>query len=433
MTHDPPYPRLGEALRFVAGALDTKHRNRDVDRLAREGDFDWELFPDLVDQLICEPLARKVDPAFSEMIGEWLAFSKEEYIRILRIMSLDVLSREEALPLLERHLFAAWAAKLIVIVKKRFGGPDPRLLLAPNETHSSLLPEVNPIDAVFLWIEHSAGVRGGVLTNLLYRIHDSDPRQRDQIERWRKGKQLPDLSSLIIVLGTWEQLSAKYPNIPSRVHCLRWVIIARAISWAERRSCELRRSISDHLDDLQKPPVDIGPCFEQAIANAARLAAGAIPIALQAMDALSLHSAKDAGALAATDALLKEMGRMFDRIEMRHATDYWWHWCTARRSVLCGNLAEAMPHYEKAADLALYRCGREQKALLREAICLAAHLKKASVYKRLMHRCLALKMVPRPYSLLESPEWIPMERYSMMFRSEFPESGRFPESKGGRS
>lgn len=427
MTCDPPYPRLGEALRFLSGALDTKRRNRDIDRLAREGDFDWELISGLIDELIVEPLARQIDPPFANLVGQWLAFVKDEYVRSLRTISLDALSREEALPLLERHLFSAWVANLLVITKDRFGGPDLRLLLAPNETHSPLFPEVNPIDAVFLWIEHTAGIRGGALTNLFYSIHDGDPGQRDQVERWRKGKYLPDLGSVVIVLNSWERLRIRHPNMPSHVNCLRWLLVARAICWAERRSSDLRRNITEHLDALQTGPTDVGPYFDEAIASAARPATEVIPIALQAMHALSLHGTKEVGALASADALLREMGQVFDRIEMRYAIDYWWHWCNARQSALCGKLAEAMHHYEQAADLALYRCGPEQKTLLREAIYLAAHLKKASIYKQLMHRCLALEMVPRPYSGLETPSWIPMDYYSRFFECEFPESGRFRE------
>ena len=38
----PPYPRLGECISAMAGALDIKKVGSDVGRFAREGDFDWE-------------------------------------------------------------------------------------------------------------------------------------------------------------------------------------------------------------------------------------------------------------------------------------------------------------------------------------------------------------------------------------------------------
>jgi hypothetical protein len=427
MNLDPPYPRIGEALRFLAGALDVKRRNRAVDRLAREGDFDWEQLPQLIDELIREPLARQIDPAFSELVGQWLAFFQGEYIRVLRTISLDALSREDALPLLQRHLFSAWVANLLVLMKHRFGGQDLHFLLAPSGLGSSLLPDINPIDAVLLNAEHSAGLDGGALTNLFYRIHDRDPRQRDQIERWRKGKQLPDVNSLIAGLDAWDRLKAMHPRLPARVDVLRWLIVARAICWAERRSPALRRNIASHLDDLEKEPIDIGPYFSEAIARAAVRAGEAGTIGLDVMDSLSLQRTKEPGALAEVDALLDRMMSIFDRAAMPHATEYWRHWCLARRMALCGDFEDAMPHYLKAADLALYRCGQEQKGVLREAVYLAAHLGKAVHYKKLMHRCLAIEMVPRPFSVLESRSWIPMEYYARWFESVFPKSGRFPE------
>ena len=38
----PPYPRFGECISVLAGALDINKVESDVGRLAREGDFDWE-------------------------------------------------------------------------------------------------------------------------------------------------------------------------------------------------------------------------------------------------------------------------------------------------------------------------------------------------------------------------------------------------------
>ena len=35
-----PFPTIGEIYRVLAGALGTKNNNRDLDRMAREGDYD---------------------------------------------------------------------------------------------------------------------------------------------------------------------------------------------------------------------------------------------------------------------------------------------------------------------------------------------------------------------------------------------------------
>lgn len=61
----PPYPRIGEVYRVLAGAFDTKASNRDIDRFAREGEFDWHLAHGLRDKILVEPLRRRTDKEFA--------------------------------------------------------------------------------------------------------------------------------------------------------------------------------------------------------------------------------------------------------------------------------------------------------------------------------------------------------------------------------
>lgn len=37
----PPYPKLGECISAITGALDIKKIGTEMERLGREGDFDW--------------------------------------------------------------------------------------------------------------------------------------------------------------------------------------------------------------------------------------------------------------------------------------------------------------------------------------------------------------------------------------------------------
>lgn len=50
--HLPPYPRFGECIAALTGALDIKKAGSYVGRLAREGDFDWERLDGVVDELL---------------------------------------------------------------------------------------------------------------------------------------------------------------------------------------------------------------------------------------------------------------------------------------------------------------------------------------------------------------------------------------------
>lgn len=74
----PPYPRLGEIYRAMAVAIGTKAGNRDVDRLAREGEFDLTLLPALGDELLVGPLAKSVDPEFADLVAQMSTVTNRE-------------------------------------------------------------------------------------------------------------------------------------------------------------------------------------------------------------------------------------------------------------------------------------------------------------------------------------------------------------------
>lgn len=152
----PPYPRLGEIFQVLAGALDTKsdsrHRrqlsNQKLDRMAREGEFDWSLMPTLAQELIVDPLEDYVDSGFAGLIGQFIAHVQKEYLNVVKTISLDALSREEALPLLIEHFFAPLALNLVHHTKNLCGGPDLIRLLDP---------ELNPVDVVMTWLDERGG------------------------------------------------------------------------------------------------------------------------------------------------------------------------------------------------------------------------------------------------------------------------------------
>lgn len=132
MTADtPPFPRLGEIYRVLALALDTKnkaktkdHLYRDIDKLARDGNYDWSLLPTLCRELISEPLEHYTDADFAGLVEQFVSHVHASYIQLVATISLDSLSREEALPLLVEHYFSAHACGLLFGIQKEFGGPE---------------------------------------------------------------------------------------------------------------------------------------------------------------------------------------------------------------------------------------------------------------------------------------------------------------------
>jgi hypothetical protein len=65
---------MGEIFRFLALALDTKSKNREVDRYAREGEIDWSLPNKLKDELFLQPIGNdqfKICPFFLRGIEQF--------------------------------------------------------------------------------------------------------------------------------------------------------------------------------------------------------------------------------------------------------------------------------------------------------------------------------------------------------------------------
>ncbi len=95
----PPYPRMGEIYRTLALAFDTKARNRDVDKYAREGDVDWKLPRSLVDELFFKPFCTVLDEECAEVLCQSLIRFYQDYISLVGSLGLDGLLREQALGL----------------------------------------------------------------------------------------------------------------------------------------------------------------------------------------------------------------------------------------------------------------------------------------------------------------------------------------------
>lgn len=151
----PPFPRLGEIYRVLALALDIKHESttsgglyRDIDRLKREGEYDWSLLPTLCQELITKPLVSHTDAGFAGLVEEFVSHVHASYVNLVATISLDSLSREQALPLLVEHYFSAHGCGLLVGIQKKFGGPDLLVLLDAQK---------HPIEVVLDWASGDTG------------------------------------------------------------------------------------------------------------------------------------------------------------------------------------------------------------------------------------------------------------------------------------
>ncbi|SEC73427.1 hypothetical protein SAMN05216205_3118 [Pseudomonas mohnii] len=418
----PPYPRLGECYRLLARALDTKSSNRQIDRLAREGDFDWQLIPQLREAFIWDPLSKRAGDTFAHFIMAAVETLHDRYVHLVKSIPLDALTRQQSLPTLMIHLYAPYAASCLLAMHKALPSP-PMVALLDSQRQV--------VDVVFDWFESELGIQPKQLGHHVY--PDSigiNKNGRQDLQRWRAGTQLPSLNSIALIT---QKLLRRYPHRTQFIHAGReWLITARMLSYlageaepyGNLRDLMLRAVLSNF------PTVDIGKLLSMQNIQAAKQQRPVVESGLLLQATLQRTSNKPPGAMASTRRALDEFRQLLNATAMVESSSYYMEWLEGRWHVLAGQLESAKVHYEHAADLALYRSGPTQKDIIREALLLAAFLGELPLYKRLKHRALAFDHSYFPGWETSVADAHELKLIGSNFELRFPPRGHFVESAG---
>ncbi|MEG3619500.1 ankyrin repeat domain-containing protein [Magnetovibrio sp. PR-2] len=412
----------------MADVFDTKSANpvlrKKLDRLARDGDYDWSLPQQIVDGLILKPL-QDFDQEYADFVSKFIDYLRDEHISLLSQVSLDALSREEAAPLLIKAVGASYTASFLNAMRDQFGGPD---------LGDFLLEDVKPVDVVFQWgetlFDHN-------VTTLTY--PDNKPK-RDGISRWRREKTPPKFFASIRPL-----LSDLEESCPDRKPDIslfgKWLLTARALAWLDRETEEagfgslielVRQEIL-----LNCPRRDVGKELSIANIEAGNRLQVVKEFGLPLLNiSLTRTNAKNIEDQEAARLKLNRFKDLLDQNDTDGRARYMLDWCEGRWHVLAGDEEKALKFYERASDLALYRAGQNQKQILQEALALAAHLGKKAALKRFKHRALAMRMFPThlaefPDNLDVISDW-EVEQMAQAFAGIFPHHARFPEAMEGK-
>lgn len=425
----PPYPTIGECLRFIVGAFDLRGHgdataSKRLDRLAKEGDYDWTLYPTLVDQLILQPLAKCTDDEFATFFTARIGQVRDNYISVIGNISLDAFSREEALPPLIEHYFIPMASGLLQRIKAEFGGPDLSLLLAPSTiTTDGSQDTFNPMEAVLHWFIHSHTGEFRPIPSMLYDdINDFGRNKRDQLSRHLRRKQIPDTTALLDVARAVTSRAWLRPEGPTPKLLRRWLFVARALLWTESQvapQSELRRGLFRQTSLDTPHEFDVGTPLSSLVSERGSRLRDLSKAGLLAFHHISTRQSLTAAGLAEATGFVEQFRQAFRDAGEPEFARYMVYWCDARQATWQGDRLEALKLYELAADLALYRSGREMKKLLLEATLMAAKCRKKTVYSRLMSRAVALHVFTYPLGgpISDVPT---MEGLSVNFPIYFP-------------
>ena len=410
----PPYPRLGELYRALGGALDTKAKDRNVDRLAREGEYDWSLLPTLQQTLITKPLRAATDNEFAELVDQFADHMRTSYLRMVAHIALDRLTRAEALPLLIEHYFAPQGASLLLGIKKAFGGPDLMALLDPAK---------QPLAVVLDWFDKHEG--RDLARRTFPESTGTDRSDRELVSRWANGTP-PDLSSIKRFVDAASRRGAIDNEQASNLR--RWMIVARALAWLEKESpLPFRPLLRRHLL-LGLPEIDIVRVLSLAIIEAGeRFSALTMPASML-YEKLKPTTPKAPGDQTRTQENLTAFRRLCEDHDPEGRTRFHLDWLLGRWHVLSGRYRDALPHYQEAAELANYRAGDQQKQIVEETLVLAAFIGgNKPLLKHLKHRAIVFGLFTDPRSDEVIEDW-EIEHLRQQFHRTFPRQGRFPEA-----
>lgn len=407
----PPYPRFGECISVLAGALDINKAGSDVGRLAREGDFDWERLDAVVQQLLVDGSARVIGDAAEQIFAPWLATTREAYARVVLDVPLDAVSRSDALPVLVEKFFAPAVAQLLRQVTAALPGPDLRVLLAAGE---------EPVRVTLEWLD---GCVGEPVEKLLFPASSGADRvEQEKLRKWRAGLDIPSSQSIQLLCKRLEERS----ELAER--CATWLLISSALARLERTwGGPLKPTILAHLQGSWPDGRSIQSCLSEMVQRVGQAWPELAGPGRRLWYDLQRTTEKAAGDQSRTSHAIEALEGAASKCDPEGRTAYHYEWMKARWHVLSAQYQEALPHYERAFELACYRAGHQVKDLISEASCIAAFLAKRPGLKRLKHVGITLGLFRRPESRNVLEDW-ELGQLAQQLPMVFPAQGRFVES-----
>lgn len=406
----PPYPRFGECISALAGALDINKVGSDVGRLAREGDYDWEKLDTVLQGILVDGCARVIGEAAQRLFAPWLASVRDAYANLVLDVPLDAVARSDALPVLIEKFFAPKVAKLLLQVQTAMPGPSLDVLLAEGN---------EPVRVTFEWIDC---ILGDSVEKLLYPgSTGSDRVEQEKVRKWRSGVDIPSSQSIKLLC---KQLTERCEKAGSSA---MWLLISSALARLERSSgVSLRPLMHTHLEARASGRLSIQSSLSALVQRAGRTWPELAEPGRKLWHDLRRTSQKQVGDRERIWREIESLGKIAAVSDPEGHSDYHYAWMKGRWHVLSGQYEEALPYYEEAFELACYRAGHQIKDLISEASCIAAFLKKKPFLKRLKHVGIALALFRKPEGGVVIEEW-ELDQLAQQLPMAFPAQGRFTE------
>lgn len=410
-----PYPTFYESIRYIARMLDLKQSNKFLDDRAYDRIFEPRELRESLQKYIYQPISKYLGSDASRIISSGLNDSLKSYALLVASQSADGISRSDMMPLLQKCFIKDQIAKIITDIHNYFDGPSPVTLFSKD---------VLSVSTTLSWIEQNE-------TGWSQHISTLKKEQRDRISAWMRGDDIPSSQSIYLL-----QNNSTGP-LPETINWQRvrtLLFIARSIDCL-RRVPQLNDLIDEIRLSLQgaKGSFSLGDEIQRLQRKRQQNIAEILPSITELQRGLNRTATKnDADALRQHISFVRKglAGK-----EEEHTTGYWIDWHEARWQVFSGNLEDANKLYKTAFEAALFRSGKNQKAIIDEAIVVAASLKKPdNIFLKHLKWSLINFYYDIPSVNTSSPskktsdsveDW-EVDLWKSNFYTIFPENGWFP-------
>ncbi len=350
-----PFPNVFEIIRFVALSLGTKASNKKLDDLCRDVFADYRKVPLQLDEIITEPISKYINEGLADGLTADLKSFLHVYPAQLLKLSADGLERKQVLPILVPHYFVPSGVRLLINVFKQLPGMPSPILLVSNTSSA--------IESVLQWADGNVDGWQGYIKGL-------EKEKKDQLARWCRGENLPNLQSVsnlalldekeLVAVGDWLRMKSLLLMARAldymRGHGSRveWLDQARQLMMG----AQPEEAMKDHLEKLQRESRARVNFVDEHLAYLHHN--------------LRMSVNKLGGVKGEARHHLNELTQKLKKFKEYDLSAQNIHRLEARWYVFSGELDTACDCYGRAVEAAGYRLGSELENLLKEAFVVAA-------------------------------------------------------------
>lgn len=428
-----PFPRMGEVLRTIAIALDTRSQIRAqsdkkaLDRFAKEAHFDFNQLESLCDISVIQPL-KEIDPQFSPLLDEYLRSLFPVYANLIARLPVDALNRPAVVHILQKDLIGPSLGRFLRGLDSVMPTPPWQQLLDATE---------HPVRIVLNWFQNLVSTEIDVTPediHLFLRSRYAPNTHPDEVrafDDWYR-QSIPSFSSIKRLVSPRARTNQEPSGLQAWLPLLgSWLVLARALCQMERLQEEdsSLRKIALRWILAGTPTPELVQTLSAANAEASGANRETIQRILKQAKAFSPDRDRSSLTIAEGKAELDRLKQLSQNIPIAREPNYLDQWMKARHQVFAGKLKPALHSYQQAFSWAAYRAGRSQIFILKELLMLAGTLRDKVCLRQ--HYGWLLIFGENNDSGIQ-PELWEIDQWASNFRIQFPPSSQYKDAEPTR-